>query len=172
MKNGIVFARKLWHWLVYGDWYGNNINNGYHKHFHKVVLYRLLGFVTIAYVGLWFFLFHKGLYEIPYELRFFWMLTLFSYAVLNQVYRWTGIHNSNHWGEFFAWLVIAAFSWMNGVNLYYKIEYNLPFQRLPEGVFESTCEAFALVVCSNIFTALYYRKNKLELKQEPQRCGE
>ena|SRR3989338_4336677 len=158
MKNGMVFARTLMHWFVYGDWYGNNINNGYHKHFHKVVLYRLLGISTIIYIGLWILLFHKGLYEIPYELRFFWMLTLLGYTILKETYRWVGARVATHWGEMFAWSVIAAFTWMNCVNLYYRIEYGIPFQRLPEGALESACEAFVLLIGSNISSVLEYRR--------------
>lgn len=165
-----VFVRRLWHWFIYGDWYGNNINSGYHKHFHKVVIYRLLGAVTVVYVGLWLFLYHRGLYEIPYELRFFWALTLLGYILLKEVYRWTRILIANQWGEIFAWLVIVAFTWMNVANLYYKIKYGIPFQRLPDGAFEGACEAFVLLVGSNISSALEYRRNGTKAK--PKTCGE
>lgn len=154
--------RKFWHWFVYGDWHHND--NGYPKHAHKVLFFRLLGIATIIYLGLWLYLFHNNMKEISPGLQSFWMLTLAGYAALNNAYKWIGVKTPDHWGELFAWLVIATFSWMEAVNMYNKVVLGLDFRHLPDGAYEATCEALILLVFSNIFSIYINKKNEQKLK--------
>lgn len=141
------------------------MNNGFSKIFYKLWLYHFLKIFTIIYIVTQLLVFHFRFSDIPAELRYFWMISLFCYALIKEVFRWANIPDKNNRnGELYAILVIFSFLWMEFFNIARKWFFNKNYLDLPDGYFGSAVEALALLLSSGISTLFFHCKNNNDCK--------
>lgn len=157
---------KTWlYWLLYGSAFQKN-NNGFPKHDFKILIYRFLGFATFGYAGIQLYIFHSQSDSIPNEIVWFWMIWLLGYTVLKEAFRWAEVNSHNHYGEFFAILIIATFLWMESYSVLGHWISGRLYMRIPAGYFDSAVEAFVLLILSTISSLRFHHGQRASSQKE------
>lgn len=134
-------------------------SNKFSKTTYKNWLYHFLRLFTVIYVILQLLVFHLRLADIPSELTYFWMIALFCYTLIKEIFRWANIPDKNNRsGEIYAILIVSSFLWMEFFNIGRKWLLGEDYLPLPAGYFASAIEALALLLSSGVSTLFFHCK--------------